>query len=64
MFLMEDEDFSVVGASPEVHVRLTGEDVLIRPIAGTRPRGKTEAEDKEFELTYWLMKKKKQSISC
>ena len=42
MFLLGGEDFSVVGASPEVHVRLTGEDVLIRPIAGTRPRGKNE----------------------
>ena len=48
-FLLEDEDFSIVGASPEVHVRLTGENVLIRPIAGTRPRGKNENEDKIFE---------------
>lgn len=45
MFLMEGEDFAIVGASPEVHVRLTGDDVLIRPIAGTRPRGKNEEED-------------------
>lgn len=50
MFLLEGEDFSVVGASPEVHVRLTGQDVLIRPIAGTRPRGKTEKEDRELEI--------------
>ena len=49
MFLLEDEDYSIVGASPEVHVRLTGENVLIRPIAGTRPRGKNENEDKIFE---------------
>jgi len=45
MFLMETKDFSLVGASPEVHVRLTGDKVEIRPIAGTRPRGKDEAED-------------------
>ena len=45
MFLMEDFDFAVVGASPEVHVRLTGSQVEIRPIAGTRPRGKNEEED-------------------
>ena len=45
MFLMEDPDFAVVGASPEVHVRLTGDQVEIRPIAGTRHRGRTEAED-------------------
>lgn len=49
MFLIEDPDFAVVGASPEVHVRLTGEQVEIRPIAGTRHRGKSEAEDLELE---------------
>ncbi len=49
MFLLEDADFSIVGASPEVHVRLTGDQVEIRPIAGTRHRGKTEAEDLELE---------------
>ncbi|MFT5836542.1 MAG: anthranilate synthase component 1 [Candidatus Azotimanducaceae bacterium] len=49
MFLMEDDDFAVVGASPEVHVRLTGDQVEIRPIAGTRHRGKTEAEDLALE---------------
>jgi anthranilate synthase component 1 len=49
MFLMEDPDFAVVGASPEVHVRLTGDHVEIRPIAGTRHRGKTEAEDLALE---------------
>jgi len=49
MFLMEDAEFSVVGASPEVHVRLTGDRVEIRPIAGTRHRGKNEAEDLELE---------------
>jgi len=38
--------FSVVGSSPEILVRLRGGKVTIRPIAGTRPRGKTEAEDK------------------
>ncbi len=49
MFLIEDPDFSVVGASPEVHVRLTGDHVEIRPIAGTRHRGKTEEEDLALE---------------
>lgn len=49
MFLIEDPEFSVVGASPEVHVRLTGEQVEIRPIAGTRHRGATEAEDLALE---------------
>ena len=49
MFLMEDLDFAVVGASPEVHVRLTEDQVEIRPIAGTRHRGKSEAEDLALE---------------
>lgn len=49
MFLMESDEYSIVGASPEVHVRLTNEDVLIRPIAGTRPRGKSEKEDDSLE---------------
>ena len=41
MFLLDTGDFALVGASPEVHVRLTDRKVEIRPIAGTRPRGKT-----------------------
>jgi len=49
MFLLDTGDFSLVGASPEVHVRLTGRKVEIRPIAGTRPRGKTTAEDLALE---------------
>lgn len=49
MFLLEIDGFSVVGASPEVHVRLTDERVEIRPIAGTRPRGKNSTEDSHYE---------------
>ncbi len=49
MFLLETGDFALVGASPEVHVRLTGRKVEIRPIAGTRPRGKTGAKDVALE---------------
>lgn len=45
MFILEAGDFSIVGASPEVHVRLTDGLVEIRPIAGTRRRGATHAED-------------------
>jgi anthranilate synthase component I len=40
-----DGDFSLVGSSPEMHVRLTSDIVEIRPIAGTRPRGLTVAQD-------------------
>ena len=49
MFLMEYEDFSIVGSSPEVMVRLTEGELLLRPIAGTRKRGKTKQKDLELE---------------
>jgi anthranilate synthase component 1 len=45
MFYYHFGDFHVVGASPEILVRLEGETVTVRPIAGTRPRGKTVQED-------------------
>jgi anthranilate synthase component I len=38
-------DFALVGSSPEMHVRLIGDAVEIRPLAGTRPRGGTSAQD-------------------
>jgi anthranilate synthase component 1 len=50
MFLLEYESFSIVGSSPEVMVRLTDGEILLRPIAGTRKRGKTKERDKELEL--------------
>jgi len=50
MFLMEYEDFNIVGSSPEVMVRLTDGKLLLRPIAGTRKRGDTLEKDKELEL--------------
>jgi anthranilate synthase component 1 len=49
MFLLELDGFSLVGASPEVHVRCEDGKVEIRPIAGTRPRGKTAEEDTALE---------------
>jgi anthranilate synthase component 1 len=49
MFILEAGDFSIVGASPEVHVRLTDGLVEIRPIAGTRKRGATATEDAALE---------------
>ncbi len=49
MFLMEYEDFNIVGSSPEVMVRLTDGELLLRPIAGTRKRGKTRERDRELE---------------
>jgi anthranilate synthase component 1 len=50
MFLMEYEDFNIVGSSPEVMVRLTDGELLLRPIAGTRKRGVTKQRDKELEV--------------
>lgn len=49
MFILDAGDFAIVGASPEVHVRLTDGLVEIRPIAGTRPRGATVEQDAAFE---------------
>ena len=48
MFHLSFKGFSLVGSSPEILVRVRGGTVTIRPIAGTRPRGKDDAEDKEF----------------
>lgn len=50
LFYLNFADFSVVGSSPEILVRLRGETVTIRPIAGTRPRGATPAEDHALEV--------------
>ncbi|HVA81730.1 MAG TPA: anthranilate synthase component I [Candidatus Binataceae bacterium] len=49
MFYLRLGDLTLVGASPEVMVRVEGRDVTLRPIAGTRPRGKTDAEDRALE---------------
>ena len=49
MFLMEYENFNIVGSSPEVMVRLSEGELLLRPIAGTRKRGATKERDKELE---------------
>ncbi len=45
MFILELGDFSLVGSSPEVHVRSINGRIDIRPIAGTRPRGKSPEDD-------------------
>ena len=45
MFHLDFGTYHVVGASPEILVRLEGDTVTLRPIAGTRPRGKTREED-------------------
>lgn len=49
MYFLDLGDFQIVGSSPEILVRLEDNTVTVRPIAGTRPRGKTEKEDVELE---------------
>ena len=45
MYFFNFDDFQIIGASPEILVRLRDKKVTVRPIAGTRPRGKTKKED-------------------
>ncbi len=47
-YLQLGDDLSLVGSSPEIMVRVEGDKVTIRPLAGTRPRGKTEEEDQRL----------------
>jgi anthranilate synthase component 1 len=49
LFFLQMNDVSVVGSSPEMLVKVQGRDVFYRPIAGTLPRGKDEAEDLRLE---------------
>lgn len=47
--LVEVPALQLIGASPEMHVRLEGRQATLRPIAGTRPRGRTPGEDLDLE---------------
>ena len=58
MFYFNYNDFNILGSSPEILVRLRKGEITIRPIAGTRPRGKNNKEDKKYELD--LLKDKKE----
>ncbi|MEZ4653154.1 MAG: anthranilate synthase component I [Candidatus Eisenbacteria bacterium] len=49
MFFLQSEELAIAGASPEVLVRRQGPRVEVRPIAGTRPRGSSEDEDRDLE---------------
>ena len=49
MFFFNFQDFQIIGASPEILVRLRDDKITVRPIAGTRPRGKTKKEDLYYE---------------
>ena len=58
MFFFNLNDFKIIGASPEILVRLRDNKITVRPIAGTRPRGKTVKEDRFYEKD--LLKDKKE----
>jgi len=49
MYFFNFNDFQIIGASPEILVRLRKNKITIRPIAGTRPRGKNKKQDLFFE---------------
>ena len=58
MFFFNFNDFQIIGASPEILVRLRDNKITVRPIAGTRPRGKTIKKDLYYEKD--LLKDKKE----
>ena len=49
LYFLDFGDFAVAGSSPEILVKVSGDVVTIRPIAGTRPRGASPHEDKALE---------------
>jgi anthranilate synthase component 1 len=50
LYYLDYGDFAVAGSSPEILVKVSGDTVTIRPIAGTRPRGASPHEDKAMEV--------------
>tara|TARA_B110001452_G_scaffold27927_1_gene21906 strand:- start:1614 stop:3068 length:1455 start_codon:yes stop_codon:yes gene_type:complete len=58
MYFFNFEDFQIIGASPEILVRLRDNKITVRPIAGTRPRGKNSLEDNFYSKD--LLKDKKE----
>ena len=58
MYFFNFNDFQIIGASPEILVRLRDNKITVRPIAGTRPRGQTIAQDRFYEKD--LLKDKKE----
>ncbi|WP_285766462.1 anthranilate synthase component I [Peribacillus sp. SI8-4] len=58
MFYIEFGDYTILGSSPESLISVSSGMVHVNPIAGTRPRGKTDEEDKDFERS--LLKDEKE----
>ena len=50
IYYLKFQDNYVIGSSPELHVKVIENKVITRPIAGTRPRGRNEIEDKDLEI--------------
>ncbi len=48
LYFLTLDDEVLIGSSPEILVRLTGDEIYLRPIAGTRPRGRTRDEDQRL----------------
>jgi anthranilate synthase component 1 len=59
MFFLQMNDVSVAGASPEMLVKVQGRDIFYRPIAGTLPRGKDDAEDLRNEKALLVSEKER-----
>jgi anthranilate synthase component 1 len=59
MYFLKLGDLKIAGSSPEVMVRLENKTAILRPIAGTRPRGKDEEEDKALEKELLASEKEK-----
>ena len=64
LFYLGFEDFQLIGSSPEILVRVEDREVTIRPLAGTRRRGKDETEDKALRPSSWRIPRSGRSISC
>ena len=58
MYFFNLDDTHIVGSSPEILARLEDGHVSVRPIAGTRPRGKTQEEDIDSKMSCWRIQKK------
>ena len=58
MFFFNFNDFQIIGAMPEILVRLRDNIITVRPIAGTRPRGKNITQDKFYSARSTILLKK------
>ena len=64
MFFLRTEECTLVGSSPEIMCRVEEREVTVRPLAGTRPRGKTDAEDRQLERSCLTIPRNALNMSC